>query len=856
MCIMTTNAAGSDGLKTRTVKLDVPGMDCPSCAEKIVNSVSKLDGIVTVEPQVMTGTVNIEYLPETVAVDALVERVQAAGYDVESRDDIETERLDVPTMDCASCAGKIENALDAVAGIRERDTLPTTGTVIITYDPGQTSRTDLVAAIESAGYEVEETGPETTEEDLVEESRAQEVWLSPRALKTWIGGGLLLVGLVLEFLLSGLDVTLVTFAGREFGTAELFYFTGAVISGEQILRNGYYSVRTRSLDIDLLMSLGILGAIAASLVFGEALYLEAGMLAVLFSVAELMEEYAMDRARSSLRELMDLSPTTATIRRDGEETTVPVEELHVGDRAIVRPGDRIPADGTVAEGESAVNQAPITGESVPVDKTDGDEVYAGTINEEGYLEVDVTAEAEDSTLARIIELVEDAQRDKTDHEQFVDRFAGQYTPVVVTLAVLIAAVPPLLIDVSVSLSIGGQSLVFAGGWATWFKRGLALLVLSCPCALVISTPVSVVSGITSAAKNGVLIKGGRHLESVGTVKAAAFDKTGTLTHGELTVTDVVPAEGESRESVLSVAASLEARSEHPIAEAIVEDADEAGVKTGDVSAFESLTGKGVRADLDGDTYFAGKPALFEELSLSLDTIRVASDGGVAVEDSGSHETAVAGGKTIEELQGDGKTVILAGTEDRIIGVVAVADEVRSEAKRAVERFHDLGVEHVVMLTGDNEVTARAVGETAGVDEVRAELLPEEKAETVAALDEEFGGVMMVGDGVNDAPALATATVGVAMGAAGTDTAVESADVALMGDELSKLPYLYALSGKANGVIRENIWGSIGVKALLAVGVPFGLVNVAVAVVVGDMGMSLGVTTNALRLARFKPDRFE
>jgi Cd2+/Zn2+-exporting ATPase len=838
------------------VKLDVPGMDCPSCAEKIVNSVSKLDGIVAVEPQVMTGTVNIEYLPETVAVDALVERVQAAGYDVESRDDIETERFDVPTMDCASCAGKIENALDAVVGIQERDTLPTTGTVIVTYDPGQTSRADLVAAIESAGYEVEETDPETTEEDLVKESRAQEVWLSPHALKTWIGGGLLLVGLVLEFLLSGLDVTLVAFVGREFGTAELFYLAGAVISGEQILRNGYYSVRTRSLDIDLLMSLGILGAITASLVFGEALYLEAGMLAVLFSVAELMEEYAMDRARSSLRELMDLSPTTATIRRDGEETTVPVEELRVGDRAIVRPGDRIPADGTVAEGESAVNQAPITGESVPVDKTDDDEVYAGTINEEGYLEVDVTAEAEDSTLARIIELVEDAQRDKTDHEQFVDRFAGQYTPVVVTLAVLIAAVPPLLIDGSVSLGIGGQSLVFAGDWATWFKRGLALLVLSCPCALVISTPVSVVSGITSAAKNGVLIKGGRHLESVGTVKAAAFDKTGTLTHGELTVTDIVPAEGESRESVLSVAASLEARSEHPIAEAIVEDADKAGVETGDVSAFESLTGKGVRADLDGETYFAGKPALFEELGLSLDTIRVASDGGVAVEDSGSHETAVAGGKTIEELQGDGKTVILAGTEDRIIGVVAVADEVRPEAKRAGERFHDLGVEHVVMLTGDNEVTARAVGKTAGVDEVRAELLPEEKGETVATLDEEFGGVMMVGDGVNDAPALATATVGVAMGAAGTDTAVESADVALMGDELSKLPYLYALSGKANGVIRQNIWGSIGVKALLAVGVPFGLVNVAAAVVVGDMGMSLGVTTNALRLARFKPDRFE
>ena len=853
---MTTNAAGSGGSETRTVTLDVPDMDCPSCAEKIVNSVSTLDGVVSVEPQVMTGAVHVEYRPEKVGVDDVVERVQAAGYDVESRDDLQTERFDVPTMDCASCAGKIENALDTVAGIQDRETLPTTGTVIVTYDPSQTSRADLVAAIESAGYAVENSGPDAAEEDLVEESRARDVWLSPRALKTWIGGGLLLVGLVLDFLLTGLDVTLVNFVGREFGTVELFYFAGAVISGEQILRNGYYSARTRSLDIDLLMSLGILGAITASIVFGEALYLEAGMLAVLFSVAELMEEYAMDRARSSLRELMDLSPTTATVRRDGEETTVPVEQLRVGDRVIVRPGDRVPADGTVVEGESAVNQAPITGESVPVDKTAGDEVYAGTINEEGYLEAEVTAEAEDSTLARIIELVEDAQRDKTDHEQFVDRFAGQYTPVVVTLAVLIAAVPPLLISGSFSLGVGGQTLVFAGDWATWFRRGLALLVLSCPCALVISTPVSVVSGITSAAKNGVLIKGGTHLESVGTVGAVAFDKTGTLTHGQLTVTDVVPGSGESRESVLSVAASLESRSEHPIAEAIVEAADESAVDTDDVSAFESLTGKGVRADLNGETYFAGKPALFEELGLTFDPDRPVSDGGVAVEDTGGDDIAAASAETIEALQADGKTVILVGTNERILGVVAVADEVRPEAKRTVERLHELGVERIVMLTGDNEVTARAVGEMAGVDEVRAELLPEDKAETVAALDEEFGGVMMVGDGVNDAPALATATVGVAMGAAGTDTAVESADVALMADDLSKLPYLYALSGTANGVIRQNIWASIGVKALLAVGVPFGLVNVAVAVVVGDMGMSLGVTTNALRLAGIKPDRFE
>ena len=854
---MTTNAAGPDGTPPRAVELDVPGMDCPSCAEKIVNSVSTLDGVVSVESQVMTGTVRIECVPEKVGVDAVVERVQAAGYDVESRSDLETVRFDVPTMDCASCAGKIENALDTVEGLQECETLPTTGTVIVTYDAERTARATLVAAIESAGYEVEESGAEADEGDFADESSARDVWSSPRALKTWIGGGLLLLGLVFEFLLTGFDVTLFALLGRGFATAELLYFAGAVISGAEILRNGYYSARTRSLDIDLLMSLGILGAITASLVFAEALYLEAGMLAVLFSVAELMEEYAMDRARSSLRELMDLSPTTATVWRDGEETTVSVEELRMGDRVIVRPGDRVPADGTVVEGESAVNQAPITGESVPVDKAEGDEVYAGTINEEGYLEAEVTAEAEDSTLARIIELVEDAQRDKTEHEQFVDRFAGQYTPVVVSLAVLIAAVPPLLIDATATVGLGGYTLAFAGDWATWFKRGLALLVLACPCALVISTPVSVVSGITSAARNGVLIKGGTYLESVGTVGAVAFDKTGTLTHGRLTVTDVVPVRGESRASVLAAAASLESRSEHPIAQAIVEAADEEGVEREEVSAFESLTGKGIRAQLDGETHYVGKPALFEELGLSLDRIRAASDGGVELEGSGDHsEPLPSEGDAIADLQAEGKTVILVGTAEQIEGVIAVADEVRPEARRAVERLHDLGVERVVMLTGDNETTARAVGEVAGVDEVYAELLPEDKVNVIADLDEEYGGVAMTGDGINDAPALATATVGVAMGAAGTDTAVESADIALMGDDLLKLPYLYALSRKANGVIRENIWASVGVKALLAVGVPFGLVNVAVAVIVGDMGMSLGVTTNALRLARIKPEQIE
>jgi Cd2+/Zn2+-exporting ATPase len=813
-------------------------MDCPSCAEKIVNSVSTLDGIHEVDPQVMTGTVTVTYDPGDTDIDAIEERITAAGYRIESPAETRTESLSVPDMDCPSCAGKIETELAGLSGVLEYDTVPTTGTVVVTYDSTETDHDAVVAAIERAGYAVEATEREEEED---EGAQTQSVWTSLRALKTWTGALLLGLGAIISVGLPTVDVVLFELFAQQFTVSGVLFFASAIVAGQEIVRNGYYSARTLSLDIDLLMSLGILGAITASLAFGESLFWEAGMLAVLFSVAELMERYAMDRARSSLRELVDLSPDTATVRRNGDEKTVPVEDLEIGDVTLVRPGEKIPADGVVVEGASAVNQAPITGESLPADKTTGDEVYAGTINEEGYLEVEVTAEASESTLARIIELVEDAQRDRTEHERFVDRFAGYYTPVVVTFAVLVAIVQPV---------------VFGRPWATGFTQGLALLVLACPCALVISTPVSVISGITSAARNGVLIKGGTHLEAMGAVDVVAFDKTGTLTKGELTVTDVVPLGGTTRAEVLTTAARLEARSEHPIAESIVAAADAEGLDRPEVTSFESLTGKGVRADLDGETYYAGNPALFEDLGVDLGHVHAVPDGGVLVTepstcDHGEYYDLRT--QTITQLQEQGKTVVLVGTVDGIEGVIAVADELRSTAADTVARLHDQGIEHVVMLTGDNQATANAIGASAGVDAVYAELLPEEKATVVRELEAEYGTVAMVGDGINDAPALATATVGIAMGAAGTDTAIESANIALMGDDLSKLPYLHRLSQTAGNVIQQNIWSSIGVKVLLALGVPFGLVNVALAIIVGDMGMSLAVTTNALRLSRVSPD---
>ncbi|WP_200530753.1 cation-translocating P-type ATPase [Halorubrum sp. LN27] len=785
-----------------------------------------------------------------------------------------TARLAVPEMDCPSCAGKVDNALGRLDGVTDTALNPTAGTATVTYDPDLVGESDVVAAIEGAGYEVTggRTGGDGTDAGGATDNDADagsggvavappaEVWTTTRAKKTWLGAALVTLGLLFEFVLTARNPAVASVLGYPIHLSGVLFLGAVAASGIPIVRGGYYSARNRSLDIDLLMGTAIVAAT------GIGYFVEAATLAVLFSVAELLEDYAMDRARDSLRELMELSPDEATVRRDGEEATVPTDDVAVGETVIVRPGEKVPLDGTVLEGESAVDESPITGESVPVDKAPGDEAFAGAINETGYLEIEVTSTAGDSTLARIIELVQGAQAEKTETERFVDRFAGYYTPVVVALAILTAAVPPLVIAEPIAVDVAGYGFVFAADWGTWFVRGLTLLVIACPCAFVISTPVSVVSGITSAAKNGVLIKGGNHLEAMGEVDAVALDKTGTLTKGELAVTDLLPLGDADEARLLRLAAALERRSEHPIAAAVLDRAERAGVSDlPEPAGFESLTGKGIRAEIDGETYYAGKPALFEELGFDLSRAQAETDGGVVAEDDetegatggsdGSAPDEFADG-ALAALERDGKTVVLVGTATELTGAVAVADEVRRDSKRAVARLRELGVERVVMLTGDNEGTARAIAESVGVDEYRADLLPEEKVDAVESLQAAYGEVAMVGDGINDAPALATAEVGVAMGAAGTDTALETADIALMGDDVAKLPYLYDLSHAANGVIRQNVWASLGVKALLALGVPLGLVSVAMAVVVGDMGMSLGVTGNAMRLSGIEPESFE
>ena len=765
--------------------------------------------------------------------------------------DRETLSLSVPSMDCPSCAGKVESSVSDLNGVSDIDPRTASGTLIVGYDADRTTPEAIREAVGAAGYEIE---------DGDEPHDPTAVWKSSRAIKTAVGGVFLLAGVALEWLVPAANPTLTTVLGAEIGLDWVAYVVAAAVPGTTILRNGYFSVRNLSLDIDLLMSAGILGAIAVNLPF------EAATLAVLFSIAELLEAYSMDRARGSLRELMALSPETATVRRDGDEEVVAAESVEVGDRVIVRPGEKIPVDGVIREGDSAIDESPITGESVPADKEPGEEVYAGSLTEAGYIEIEATAAAADSTIARVIDLVEAAEGEQTDTEQFVDRFAAVYTPIIVLAALATMTLGPLV--------VGGP---FTG----WFVRGLTLLVIACPCAFVISTPVSVVSGLTSAARNGVLIKGGPHLEAMGDIDAVALDKTGTITTGDLGVTDVIGLNGNDEREVLACAAAIEARSEHPLADAIVECAADAAVEDNrSVEGFASLTGEGVRAELDGRTHYAGKPGLFDELGFDLGHAHISedvvSDGGVVTDDGdaavgrdvATDTDALAaeradcehGGyldllrETIPRLQAEGKTVVLVGTDEALEGVIAIADTVRPEAAWAIERLRTAGIERVVMLTGDNERTARAIGEQVGVDEVRADLLPEAKVDAVSDLREAHpGGVAMVGDGINDAPALATASVGIAMGAAGTDTALETADIALMADDLTRLPYLATLSSAASGVIRQNIWSSLGVKLLLAAAAPFGYVSVLGAIVIGDMGMSLGVTGNALRLAGVTPE---
>jgi Cd2+/Zn2+-exporting ATPase len=587
--------------------------------------------------------------------------------------------------------------------------------------------------------------------------------------------------------------------------ASVALFAASIGAGVPLTaRKALHALRARSLDINVLMLVAAGGAVA----LGE--WSEAAAVVFLFAVAQALEARTLARARHAVRALMELTPAEALVRSAAGERRVPVDSLTPGDIIVVKPGEKLPLDGEVVAGSSAVNQAPVTGESLPIDKGPGDEVFGGTINGRGALEIRVTRLRRDSTLARIIHLVEQAQAQRAPSQTFVERFARVYTPAVIALALLLAVVPPLA---------GGE-------WAPWTYRALVLLVVSCPCALVISTPVSVVAALAGAARRGVLIKGGAHLERAARVRCVAFDKTGTLTRGTPEVVAVVSLNGAAPSAIVAAAASIEQRSEHPIAEAIVRYAADADVPFAPGRDVRALAGRGAEGHVAGARVLLGNHRLFEERQLC--------------------SAAIHG--CLDELSAQGRTPVLVARDGEAIGIIAVADKVREAGRDAIDMLRRQGIAAVVMLTGDSQGTARAIAAELGVDEFRAELMPEGKVEAVAELRRRYGPVAMVGDGVNDAPALASADVGIAMGAAGSDAALETADVALMADELLKIPYAFRLSRATVRNIQANLAVSLVLKAAFVIAAVAGVATLWMAVL-ADTGASIIVIANALRLLR-------
>jgi Cd2+/Zn2+-exporting ATPase len=592
-----------------------------------------------------------------------------------------------------------------------------------------------------------------------------------------------------------------TALGRPLAAA-LWFVAGALAGGVYPARRAVTALRTRTVDINVLMVIAVAGALA----LGE--WLEASSVVFLFALAQWLEARTLERARQAIRALVDLTPRDAIVRRNGSDQRVAVDAIAIGDVVIVRPGDKVPLDGRIVVGHSDLNEAPMTGESLPVDKGPGDEAYAGTINGRGALELEVTRVGPDTRLARIIHLVEAAQSRRAPVQSFVDRFAKIYTPAVIVLAVLVAVVPPL---------------VAGADAATWLYRSLVLLVISCPCALVISTPVSIVSALSAAARNGVLIKGGAHLERLAAVRAVAFDKTGTLTRGAPGVSDVIAVGSASAQDVLRFAAAVETRSEHPIARAIADRARLEGMDIPEASSFMSVPGMGVEAVVGGRAVVVGNDGLMTTRN-------------------------VATSADLDSIRRDGHTLVFVAVDHVLLGAIAVADPLRETATETLELLRWHGIRHVAMLTGDHSATARVVAKALSLDEYYAGLLPQDKHNRVLAIREAHGAILMVGDGVNDAPALAAADVGVAMGAAGSDAALETADIALMSDELLKIPYALRLARATLFNVKTNVVVSLVLKAAFLVMAITGSATLWMAVL-ADTGASVIVVVNALRLLR-------
>jgi len=600
------------------------------------------------------------------------------------------------------------------------------------------------------------------------------------------------------------------FLGSMLGISPLletsFYLLSVFIGGWYFIKEGLETLLEEyQIGIEILMAVA---ALTAGLL-GQ--WAEAAMLVFLYSISEAAEGYTEERTRNAIRALMELAPETALVIRNNREITLPAEALQVDDVFIVRPGEAVATDGEIIEGHSSLNQAPVTGESVPVEKQTGDTVFAATLNGEGALTIRVTRTTANNTLARIIKMVEEAQSSKGKSQRFIERFGRRYSPVVLLAGVLLAVIPPVF---------------FAQQWQEWVMRATVFIVAAAPCALVISIPITLVAAIGTAGRNGILIKGGVHLENLAKVRVITLDKTGTLTVGKPLLSKIIAFHGLTESQLLSMAVALESRSQHPLAGAIMNYGADENIEVVPADDFQSLTGAGARGKIRNEIIYIGKPDLFTDMGVDFSSIK----------------------DQINELQQSGNTVILLGTDQQLYGLIAVIDPLRPEAANTVNELRQAGIEKIIMLTGDNQLAANAIAASAGIDEVFAELSPEDKKRKIEALDQQYGRVAMVGDGVNDAPALAVAHVGIAMGAAGTDVALETADVALMADDLSRLPYLIHFSRRNWSIIQQNLMLSVLVIGALVIGAVMGIFSLPVAVIAHEISEFL-VIASGLRMLK-------
>jgi len=714
--------------------------------------------------------------------------------------------LHVPSLDCAEEFALLEKGLAPLVGLAAIRPDYLARRLFIEYDSTRLDVQRVAARIRQMGFAAEVTDPAASPQVMPATPR--------RVRRSTLVGGLLLAAAFLAYLGTSHDHRLVA----------LLAVASTVASGLPVARAGWRAVRLHALDVNALMTIAAVGALAT----GD--WFEAATAMFLFGVALWLESFSLDRARKAVRFLVALNPTVAHRYEGDALRDVDPGQLLVGDRVLVRPGERIPVDGTIERGNSSVNQAPITGESLPLDLAAGDPVFAGTLNGEGSLEIRATRAATESTLAHIARLVEQAQASRSPTERFVDTFARRYTPSVILLAVLLACVPPAV------------AFVTGADWAStvsateWFHRGLVLLVIACPCALVISTPVTIVCGLHHAARRGVLVKGGAHLESAGTVDCIALDKTGTLTTGEAQVVGVfavhgVPGDGvacdrAAADDVLRFAAMLERHSEHPLAAAIVAAAAARGLDVPEVRKVSAIRGFGIEGDWNGETYRVGSPRLFRENGWG---------GSTADRDFAA------------ELPGHAAlTVALVGTRERLVGAILLADPPRADAASAIAELKRMGVARIVMITGDSRATAQRIAEQLGIDDVRAELLPQGKVDEVARLAQTHPRMAMVGDGVNDAPALAAARLGIALGSHASDTALETADVVIMTPQLARVAELFRLGRRTRRILRQNILLSLAIKALVLVLAAAGIATMWMAVA-ADVGASMLVVFNGMRL---------